>query len=194
MKCIKPLTVLALIFSLTTQAQIKFPSFSSNSSFKTDMQKVIEAYPEQFASLRGEVIERNPQSVEYASLVKPDGAQETSITSYSTNKKGVYAWQAVMLSTEDFDIAAKKYKALFTQLKGMNVKYVVDQYTLVGKYETPDEGRKFITSSLSLAYPPSPFEKLKVEVTMQFEFPEWKVKLLVYEKEKEDNERGDVND
>jgi hypothetical protein len=29
---------------------------------------------------------------------------------------------------------------------------------------------------------------------MQYEFPEWKVKLLVYDKEREDDERGDIND
>ncbi len=34
--------------------------------------------------------------------------------------------------------------------------------------------------------------KLKIEASMQFEFPEWKVNLLVYEKEKEDKDRGDI--
>jgi len=28
---------------------------------------------------------------------------------------------------------------------------------------------------------------------MQFEFPQWKVKILVYGREREDNERGDIN-
>ncbi len=31
--------------------------------------------------------------------------------------------------------------------------------------------------------------KLKIEVSMHFEFPAWKVGLSVYEKEREDNER-----
>jgi hypothetical protein len=29
---------------------------------------------------------------------------------------------------------------------------------------------------------------------MQFYFPEWKVVLRVYQKEREDNERGDINE
>lgn len=194
MKFFRLLTTVFLLLSFPSQAQFKLTSLSNNTSFKTDMQKVIDAYPQQFAALRGDVIETNPQTVEYASLVKPEGAEETSITRYSSNKKGVYTWQALMLSTEDFEIAVKKYKTLFGQLKGMNVKYVVDQYTLVGKYEAPDESKKFVSSILTVSAPPSPLEKLKVEVTMQFEFPEWKVKLLVYEKEREDNERGDIND
>jgi hypothetical protein len=35
--------------------------------------------------------------------------------------------------------------------------------------------------------------KLKVEASMQFEFPEWKINLMVYEREREDNEQGDIN-
>jgi len=195
MKCTRPLTLLLLAFSLSAQSQFKLPSLNpANNAFKADIQKVIEDYPHQFASLRGKVIEKNPQSVEYASLVKPQGAQESSIMRYSSNKKEVYTWQAVMLATEDFETATQKYKSIFSQLKGMNVKYVVDQYTLVGKYEAPEESKKFVVSTLTIDGPPSPLQKLKVEVTMQFEFPEWKVKVLLYEKEREDNQRGEEND
>jgi hypothetical protein len=35
--------------------------------------------------------------------------------------------------------------------------------------------------------------KLKIEASMQFQFPEWRVSLLVYEREREDNEQGDIN-
>jgi hypothetical protein len=31
-------------------------------------------------------------------------------------------------------------------------------------------------------------------VALQFEFPEWKVNLVVYEKEREDDERGEIED
>lgn len=194
MRYLKPLSLILLIAGVSAQAQLKLPSFTSNTAFKSDMKKVIESYPQQFAPVRGEVIEKNPQTVEYASLVKPDGVKESFITQYSSNKKGIYTWQAIMLTTEDFDDAAKKYKSLFTQLKGMNIKYVVDQYTLDGKYETPDESKKFFSSVLTVSAPPSPLQKLKVEVTMEFEFPEWKVKLLVYEKERDDNQRGDTTE
>jgi hypothetical protein len=35
--------------------------------------------------------------------------------------------------------------------------------------------------------------KLKIEASMQYEFPEWKVSLVVYEKEREDKDRGEIN-
>ena len=176
-----------LLINFNATAQFKLPI---NNGFRSDIQQVVKDYPHQFASLRGMEVEKNPQTVEYASLVIPDGAQESSIIKYSSEGKAIYSWQAVMLTTEDFGEAQKKYKWLFHQIKGLNVTYVTDQYTLRGTYEVPDESRKFTTSILVIQAPPTPLQKLKVEVSMLFEFPEWKVTLLVYEKEREDEEDG----
>ncbi len=76
----------------------------------------------------------------------------------------------------------------------MNIKYVTDQYTLAGKYEEPVETLKFTTSLLVVAFPPTRFQKLKIAVSMHFEFPAWKVGLSVYEKEREDHERGNITE
>jgi hypothetical protein len=182
-----PLFILAFICTaLTASAQLKLPI---NNAFRSDIQKVVEAFPHQFSTIRGDVVAQNPQTVEYASTVKPGGSQEAMVVKYSALLKPVYSWQAVMLTTEDYEEAVKKYKWLFNQLKGMNVKYVADHYTLHGTYETPDESRKFTTSILTPAHPPMALKKLKVEVSMQFEFPEWKVSVLIYEKEREDTDQ-----
>ena len=36
--------------------------------------------------------------------------------------------------------------------------------------------------------------KLKIEAGLQYYFPEWKVTLTVYEKEREDTERGEIEE
>jgi hypothetical protein len=108
--------------------------------------------------------------------------------------KPIYSWQALMFNSEDYEAASKKYKWLFNQLRGLNIFYVNDQYTLKGEFEEPDESRKFTTSILAPVAPPLPLRKLKIEVALLFEFPEWKVNLLVYEKEREDNERGETEE
>lgn len=190
-----PKHLLSLAFlccSLAAQSQlIKLPV---NNAFRTDIQKVVEDFPHQFTAIRGDVINKNPQTVEYASLLIPEGVQESVITQYSAGQKPIYSWQAILLTTEDYGTAVKKYKWLFSQLKGLNVKYVADLYTLRGEYELPDESRKFTVSTLALSQPPGLLRKLKVDVALNFEFPEWKVSMLVYEKEKEDDERGPVVD
>ena len=190
MKQLLLLTALFFIhFSLF--AQLKLPI---TSPLRSEVQKVVEDYPSGFSYLRSDVVAENPQTIEYATRWKPSGAEEASVIKYSSGRKAVYSWQATMLSTDNFDEAVKKYKWLFTQIKGMNVKYVVDMYTLEGKYAAPVETKKFAVSTLSVADAPVQLKKLKVEVAMQYEFPEWKVKLHVFEKEREDDERGDIND
>src|SRR5688572_21919426 len=182
--------LIAFLLATTVQAQFKIPlKANNNSGLRNDLQKVVESFPHQFQEIRGDVVSNNPQSVEYASLVKPAGAQETMVIMYSSGVKPVYSWQTVLLTTEDYEEAAKKYKSVFNQLKGMNITYVVDKYTLTGKYEEANEDLCFSTSTLTPAHPPAALKKLKVEVSMQFEFPEWKVTVSVFEKEKEDEEQ-----
>lgn len=189
----KPATLVlaAFLCSFAAQAQFRLPV---PNAFRADVQKAVADFPAQFASLRGDVRATNPQTVEYASLLQVNKAEACVITKYSSNTKPVYSLHALMLSTEDFSEAEKRYKWVFTQLKGMNVKYVVDQYTLRGEYEAPAEERKFTTSTLAVAHAPEALQKLRVEVSMQFEFPEWKVALTVFEKEKDDDEQGELED
>ena len=186
--------LLSLFFFSAASAQLKLSLPHPLSPFRNDVQKVVSEFPNRFAALRGDTVATNPQSVEYASLVKADKAESCTVIQYSSGSKPVYSWQALMLTTESFDEAVKKYKWVFHQLKGMNVKYVADQYTLMGRYEEPDESLKFATSTLTAADAPAPWKKLKVEVALQFQFPDWKVCVNVFEKEREDDERGDITE
>jgi hypothetical protein len=190
-----PLTVLVATFiSLSSSAQFK--SISSRlpvaSNIRADVQKVVADFPYQFKSIRGEVIDKGPQSIEYASLLQVGDLKQCSIMQYSSGTKYIYSWQAMMLVTEDFETAAKKYKSIYQQLRGANVYYVKDQYTLKGDYDVAEESTGFATSTLALANPPVPLQKLRIDIDLQFEFPEWKVSLVVYEKEREDDEPGDI--
>lgn len=191
MKSLKLTVLCFLVYCFPASAQLKLPV---SSALRTDLQKIVSEYPHHFESIKGEIINQNPQTIEYASLLKLNEAQECMIVKYSSGQKPVYSWQALMFSSEDFEAASKKYKWLFNQVRGMNIYYVHDQYTLKGSFEEATDSKKFTSSILEPASPPEPLERLKVEVTLLFEFPEWKVNLLVYEKEREDDERGEIAD
>ena len=191
MKSLKLTVSLLLFYSLSASSQLKLPV---NNALRSDFQKIISEYPQHFESIRGDIINQNPQSIEYASQIKVGDAQECMIVKYSSGIKPIYSWQALMFNSEDYEAASKKYKWLFNQLKGLNIFYVNDQYTLKGDFEEPDESRKFTTSILAPVAPPQPLRKLKIEIALLFEFPEWKVNLLVYEKEREDDERGEIKE
>ena len=120
-------------------------------------------------------------------------APENWVTQYNSTKP-IYSWHAAFLTTEDFDEAVKKYKWLYQQLKAMTIK--IDggySFTLNGDYDQPTESKKFSSSIFKMTPNAVNMPKLKIEASLLFEFPEWKVSLLVYEKEREDKERGDVN-
>ena len=76
----------------------------------------------------------------------------------------------------------------------MNIRYVADLYTLRGEYAEPEESIGFASSVLTPNHPPTPLAKLKIEVLLDFEFPEWKVSLQIYDKEREDDERAEISD
>jgi hypothetical protein len=182
-----------LIFSLSSTAQLRVPGLS-NPDVRQALEKVISDYTSGFSTLKGDVLNNNPQSVEYASLLQFKSAERNSITEYS-GKTPVYSWQALMFSEEEFDVAEKKYKSLYKDLKGITLTLNRDySYGLDGKYDVPSDSKKFATSVFRLTPAATYLPNVKVELSLQYELPEWKIYLTVYQKEREDNERGKVRE
>jgi hypothetical protein len=190
---IRPKLLVAALLLITTaiHAQLRFPV--TNNGLRNDLQKVIQEYMNDFPTLKGDVLVQNPQTVEYASLLIFSGAEGNSITKYNSTKN-IYSWQAVMLTTEDFDSAVSRYHWLYNQLKAMTIRLGDYSFSLQGDYDEPNEGKKFSDCSFSLLPSAINLQKLKIEVTMQFEFPDWKVGLQLFQKEREDNERGSAKE
>ena len=181
--------VIVLIFNTTTKAQLKIPV--TNNELRTNLEKVISGFPSQLSDIKGDTIVENPQTIEFESLLDFKMASENSITQYKSTSP-IYSWKAVLMNSEEFEDAAKKYKWLYNQLRVMTIKIDGYSFTMSGNYDQPDESRKFCSSIFKLTPNASNIPKLKIEVAMHFEFPEWKVSLMVYEKERDDNERGEI--
>src|SRR5687768_14540345 len=115
----------ALVLGATANAQI-FAGNKDGASIAPSIKKVVEAAAKNYYPIRGEVMLQNPQTTEYASLVEPSAALETKIIEYSSTNGEVYSWHSLLLRTESYSDAEKKYRNVFNQLKGMNVVYVVD--------------------------------------------------------------------
>jgi hypothetical protein len=188
---IRPTALLLLGFAFsffTASSQVKLPF--TNNDLRTNLQKVISDFPRGLTTIKGEPTAENPQTTEYATLLTFEGAEENSITQYNS-KKPIYSWQATLLTTEEYEAALKKYKWLCNQLKVMTLNLEGGySYTLDGSYEAPSESRKFTTSTFRMMPAVASLPKLNIEVGMQFLFPEWKVTLTVFQKEREDEERG----
>lgn len=190
--------IVKLLFFTAVSCALASPSFSQEkpdnfNSLGADMKKVIRDYPHQFASLKGEPIEENPQSTSYDCTFKVSGAENSSITVYSASNKNICSWQALMLTTDDFEQAKKKFRSLYNRFNNLTVKMDYGEtFYLKGKYITPVEERNFTSTIMSFQDADQITSKMKVEISMQYELLEWKVSVLVYEREKEDTEQGEA--
>ena len=189
-KSVKSLVLLTIVtlFYGSVNAQLKLPGVSGVGN---DVKKVIEDYPNRFINLMGEIIAENPQSTDYRCNFKVNGAEEAVITRYSA-KKEVCSWKARMLTTESFEKARQKFKTLFNQLNNLSVDMGGGKnFHLKGKYEIPQEAKKFASVLFSFEPAIEAVKKLKVEISLQFVEPmEWRVVVLVYDRDREDDERG----
>ena len=186
------ITIAAVLFH-SSNAQFKLPVISGGVG--SDVKKVIEDYPNRFINLMGEVVNESTQSTDYQCNFTVHGAEEAIVTRYSA-KKEICSWQAVMLTTENFEKAKQKFKALYNQLNNLSIDIGdAKNFHLKGKYEIPVEEKKFTSVLFSFEPANELVKKLKIEISIQaYEPMEWKVKVLVYDKEREDEERGAIRE
>lgn len=192
-KSVKTLVLLTIsfLFFSPADAQIKLPIV--NNGVGSDVKKVIEDYPNRFINLMGEVKKLNEQSTDYYCNFKVNGAEETFVTRYSAKREGVVSWQALMMTTGEFDEAKKKFKSFYNQINNLSVSIDQKSYRLKAEYKSPSEEMKFASILFSLDPVEEVTRKLKVELLLQYQAPlEWKIKILVYDREREDAERGNV--
>ena len=189
------------LLSLFTITFFIYGSLQSQSVFKPgsniiiDIKKVVEDYPNRFANITGKLILQNPQSAEYECNFKVNNAEESSITIYSADNKIICSWQALILSTDNFLEAKSKYKNIYNQLNNQAISMEgTGNFHLKGVYREPKEENKFSVSLFTINPMNENIKKLRVEISLQYELMEWKLRVLVYDKEKEDDERGSIKD
>lgn len=190
-KNVKALVLLTISCSLFlfSQAQLKLPVANAVGA---DLKKIIEDYPNRFINLLGEMKAEHEQTTDYYCNCSFKNAEEITLTRYSATKKSILSWQATMLTTEDFNEAKQKFKSLYSQINNLAI-HVGERKNdhLKGVYESPAEEKKFSAVLFSVDSFDEGVKKLKVELTMEFYAPmEWKVKVLVYEREREDDQKG----
>lgn len=188
------LITIFLLLQNKIKAQLKLP-VTVTSQFATDIKTIIKDYPNNFHNLTGELLKEHPQSADYQCTAPVHGAKENFITLYSA-KMEQYSWQALLLTTESFEKARQKFKSLYNQLNNLSADAGgAAPVRFRGKYEQPGEEKKFT----SVIFSPDPATgqtaKLKMEISIQFHAPmEWQVRVMLYNREKEDEERGSIRE
>jgi hypothetical protein len=163
-------------------------------SFQADMAKVIGEFPLRFSGIAGEQTGSNPQSAEYACRLSVKDAINCKVIKYSSVTKDIYSWEATMLKTADFEEAEKKFRTLFNSLQHLSATINGTKVVFKSSYEKPAEENKFTSVVFGASEKFADLAMLKVELLMEAGIIDWTIRVLVYEKQKEDNERGKIID
>ena len=176
MKALTLLLLMLVPYALTAQGVF-------TNQTHTALQKVINDYPNHFKNIRGQLIDENPQTIDYGSTVQIPGSVKTVITRYtSDDDKEIYSWKCLMLESEDFAVARGKYKELFKQITNSIIKLDGNKpFILNGTYEDPTEEKRFTSSPFTLVPASGDLKKLRVELTLEFLVTEWRLSVLVYD-------------
>jgi len=188
----KPLTATFLfnlfVFSLSAQV------IPIKNAFQTDIAKVISDYPNGYKNIIGEQIIENPQSIEFECLVKVKDAIKCKLIKYSSNLKDIYSWEADMIKTDDFEVASKKFRELYNSLQHLSVNINGSTAVFKGDYIKPSEAIKFTTIVLHAGDKIPELKSLKIALILETDMLEWVTKIQVYEKEREDKDKGPATD
>jgi hypothetical protein len=188
----KPLTatfiIILFVFSLSAQVT------PIKNAFQTDIAKVISDYLNGFKNIIGDETIQNPQSIEFACLVTVKDAIKCRLIKYSSNLKDIYSWEADMIKTDDFEAASKKFRELYNSLQHLSVSINGSTTVFNGDYIKPSDAIKFTTIVLDAGDETPELKSLKLALILEADMLEWVIKIHVYEKEREDKDKGPAID
>jgi hypothetical protein len=188
----KPLTAtfIFILFVFSLAAQV----IPIKNGLQTDIAKVISDYPNGYKNIIGEQIIENPQSIEFECLVSIKDAINCKLIKYSSNTKEIYSWEAEMIKTDDFEEASKKFRAIYNSLQHLSVNINGSTAVFKGDYIKPTEAIKFTTIVLDPGDKTPELRKLKLALVLETDMLDWVIKIQVYEREREDKDKGPAID
>lgn len=193
MKVVKLILIVSLLGVLANPSTAQFKKLIPEAGIQAEISTVIQDYQYRFKNISGAVLNENPQTTEYQSNINLRGSKACIVTQYSSGKNSVYSWHAIMYEGESFEEAVKHFKNLYKQLNNLNVKFGnYKNYRFNAPYEAPSESLEF--TSIVFDNDAKEAQKLQLELLLTYHFPEWQIKIMVYEKEREDHEMGRQTD
>lgn len=99
-----------------------------------------------------------------------------------------------MLRTDDFEEAAKKFRSCYSSLQHLTVDINGVNAVFKGEYIKPSESIKFTTIVFDIGDKTPELENLKIALVLETEMLDWVIRVQVYEKQRDDKDRGPIID
>ena len=188
---IKLLFLSFLFLSPIAKGQVNL-SLRAPNNLRPAVEKVLSAYSDHYAQVKGDTVSVSESAIIYNSVVKPGSAINCTVTEYLNTEKFDCSWEALLLNTEDFDAAAKKYNTCYQQLKNLVVKTGGETAKMDGEFEAVEGTKNFYSTVFSPSTNNPILEKIRVEVLLESDLTSWSVRILVYDRVHDDKE-GNLN-
>lgn len=175
----KYLPVFLLLFSDSSFAQFHLAAFNNNIS--NALAKVVEDFPGHFNNIRGEIISKDVQAVNYASLINIQDADSAIIIQNGDDSDNIYSWKQTVFETDDFGKAKAKFHEYFTKVKATAVTLGNKKINFQAAYNEPAETKRFATILFSANPETEQLKDVVLDLSMQYVLYGWQITISVYE-------------
>jgi len=176
LKTIFPLCLLCMQLMCFAQKASVSPAFNSA------LEKILLDFPLSFSNLKGEEILKEETEVRHESRIVLPGSEDCMVNTMLDGAKKTVGWEAVMVTTQTYEEAAKEYKKLYLQL--IDCRFKLKSKTavsLIGKWVSPQPTENFSSTTFILSSSTGAYRKMNIELEMVNVMDEWKVNLRVKE-------------
>src|SRR5690349_14876900 len=171
-----------LLFSVSANAQLHV-SFKISNEISPVLSKVIHDYPNYFNNIKGDILENDPQITNYTCLLNIKDMEPGIITQYGRDAEHQYSWSNVLLQTEDYNEAKRKFRLFYADIKKTSALIRNTLVKLNADYIEPDESKSFCNILFKVEPGVDDINNLIVDLNMQYEMSEWKITVSLYNKE-----------
>ena len=173
-----------LLFSVSANAQLHV-SFKTSNEISPVLSKVIHDYPNYFNNIKGDILENDPQITNYTCLLNIKDMEPGIITQYGREAEHQFSWSNVLLQTEDYNEAKRKFRLFYADIKKTSALIRNTLVKLNADYIEPDDSKNFCNILFKVEPGVDDINNLIVDLNMQYEMSEWKITLSLYNKEDE---------
>jgi hypothetical protein len=160
---------------------IKAQILPSSVSIKPQLNQVINDYPSDFSTIKGIMVEGEPNTVQYKSKVEPKGSIESRVIGYPSKEKTYWVWESKLLVTEDINQLKRMYKLYYNDIAGNNVSISTGgRLTPTTSYTSPSDELRLWIQQFKIKEPVGVYENLMVDLIAEYSNYEWTITLRIY--------------
>ena len=175
------LLLILLFISITSFSQFRRIGFNLNNNTSNVLEKVIEDFPNQLNSIRGDKIDEDAQSTIYASKINIDDADSGIIIQTGDKQDNVFSWKEIVFKDDNFAKAKAKFREYFNDIKSTSASTSSNPVTFQANYQTPDDSKQF-NSIIFTAHPTTDeLKNVVIDLNMQYVLNGWQISISVYE-------------